>query len=97
MCNHIMKYKYLFENNANKNIKASDIFNQSYKHNFLYILCYYITDSAKYPFLQFMMDKIPFCNNFIKETVTLPAILFNNTTNIEELVLKKVKDDLNNI
>lgn len=92
-----MDYTYFFETQANKNIEASDILNTKQLHNFLYILCYNINDTTKYPFLQFMMEKIPFCNNFIKEEFTLPFVLFNNNSNLEELVLNKVKISLKSI
>jgi hypothetical protein len=92
-----MNYKYLFENTANKNLEAPDIFNNACINNFLYILCYNITDSTTYPFLQFMMEKIPFCNNFIKEQFTLPFVLFDNSTNIQEMVVNKVKYSLTSV
>ncbi len=86
-----MEYTYFLESISNKNIESIDIFNNDCLHNFLYIICYHVTDTTKYPFLQFMMEKIPFCNNFIKEQFTLPFISFNNTTNIEEFVINKIK------
>jgi hypothetical protein len=92
-----MDYTYFFETQVNKNIEASDILNTKQLHNFLYILCYNINDTTKYPFLQFMMEKIPFCNNFIKEEFTLPFVLFNHYSNIEELVLNKVKISLKSV
>jgi hypothetical protein len=90
-------YTYFLESLSNNNIEAKDITNNDSLHNFLYILCYHVTDTTKYPFLQFMMEKIPFCNNFIKEQFTLPFVLFNNTTNIEEFVIDKVKTSLKSI
>jgi hypothetical protein len=90
-------YTYFLESISNNNIEARDITNNDSFHNFLYILCYHVTDTTKYPFLQFMMEKIPFCNNFIKEQFTLPFVLFNDSTNIEEFVIDKVKTSLKNI
>lgn len=90
----IMDYTYLFENCVNKNTDSKDIFNKNNKYNLLHILCYHVTNTAKYPFLQFMLEKIPFCNNFIKEEFILPFISFDDTTNIEEIVIDKVNKSL---
>ena len=69
-----MEYRYLLENRADKNIILEDINNE----NMIYILCYHIEDKYKYPFLQFMMEKVPFCNGLIKEQLTLPYLIINN-------------------
>jgi hypothetical protein len=92
-----MEYIYSPETNARKNIVSNEIFDTKQIYNFLHILCYHVTDTIKYPFLQFMLEKIPFCNNFIKEQFTIPFILFDNHTNIEEMVLKKVRETLKSI
>ena len=93
----IMDYTYLFENCVNKNIESKDIFNKNNTYNLLHILCYHVTNTTKYPFLQFMLEKIPFCNNIIKEEFILPFISFNDTSNIEEIVIDKVRQSLHNI
>ena len=90
----IMDYTYLFENCVNKNIESKDIFNKNNNYNLLHILCYHVTNTAKYPFLQFMLEKIPFCNNFIKEEFILPFISFDDITNIEDIVIDKVNKSL---
>ena len=83
-----MDYTYFFETQVNKNIEASDILNTKQLHNFLYILCYNINDTTKYPFLQFMMEKIPYCNNIVKEQLTLPYIFIRDfSNNIENSIL----------
>ena len=37
------------------------------------------------------------CNNFIKEQFTLPFVLFDNHTNLENIVLNKVRELLKSI
>ena len=92
-----MDYIYSPETNAKKNILSNEIFSSKQTYNFLYILCYHVTNTIKYPFLQFMLEKIPFCNNFIKEQFTLPFVLFDNHTNLENIVLNKVRESLKSI
>ena len=83
-----MEYKYLLEERTNKNIILNNCV--------LHILCYNVEEQCKYPFLEFMMEKTPYCNNIVKEHITLPCVfLCNNKTNIEQLVIKKVKSSLN--
>jgi hypothetical protein len=53
-----MDYTYLIENLANKYITFQDIY-QNTQANLLYILCYNVNNETKYPFLQFMVEKIP--------------------------------------
>ncbi len=89
-----MEYRYLLEERANKNIMLEDI---NYECMF-YILCYHIEDQYKYPFLQFMMEKVPFCAGLIEEKLTLPYLIINSElTDIELSVLEKVKFYLNNL
>lgn len=89
-----MEYRYLLEDKANKNIILEDINNE----NMIYILCYHIEDKFKYPFLQFMMEKVPFCNGLIKEQLTIPYLIINSEmTNIEYTVLEKIRSYLNNL
>lgn len=87
-----MDYKYFLEDIGNKNLDQNDI-----DSNVLYILCYHIENECKYPFLQFMMEKIPFCDNLIKEQFVLPHINNNNGKNIKHMALEKVKGRLNSI
>jgi hypothetical protein len=91
-----MRYIYSIEEKSNKNITINDIVSTN-KYGFvqpIYILCYNINNDCKYPFLQFMMEKIPF-NNFIKEEFSLPSVLcYNNETDLETLALEKVKRSL---
>lgn len=87
-----MDYTYLIESQANKNIMINDINNM----NMLLILCYNINTESKYPFIQFMMEKVPFCNNFIKEQFILPYVVYYDLTqSIENLVLNKITRSLN--
>ena len=87
-----MEYKYLLEERVNKNITFNDIVNEDGKC-ILNIICYNIETGYKYPFLQFMMEKVPYCNNIVKEQLIFPYIFIRKTqlTNIKDLVLDKIK------
>jgi hypothetical protein len=87
-----MNYRYFLEDIGNKNIDQDDL-----DSNILYILCYHVETECKYPFLQFIMEKIPFCNNLIKEELVLPHIVTNKKEKIEDLALDKVKSILSSI
>jgi len=92
----IMEYTYLLEERANKDITL-DIENGML---IIYLLCYHINNDHKYPFIQFMMDKIPFCNNIIKERLILPYIIINEKSpdmDIELDIMNKIKFSLNNL
>jgi len=92
-----MDYTYKLETTANSFLTLEDIFNKD-GINVFYILCYHVTTDAKYPFLQFLIDKTPFCNGLIKENFTLPYVMFSDLTNsIENLVLNRVKSALMSI
>ena len=87
-----MDYTYLIQYIANKNFEIEDIGNT----NMLSFLCYHINTESKFPFIQFMMEKVPFCNNFIKEQFVLPYIVYyNSSKSIESLVLEKIRHSLN--
>ena len=91
-----MEYTYLLEEKANKDI----ILDSEDKMLIIYLLCYHINNDNKYPFLQFMMDKTPFCNNIIKEQLILPYIIISEKSsdmNIELEVLNKIKYNLNTL
>lgn len=89
-----MEYKYLLEEKANKNLSFDDISNGK-SNCILNIICYNVEERCKYPFLQFMMEKVPYCNNIVKEQITFPYIFIRNSSdNIQQLVLKKVKTSL---
>jgi hypothetical protein len=89
-----MDYTYLLESEADRYIKLDDIF-RSETYGVFNILCYHINVEAKYPFLQFLMDKVPYCNNIIKERFTIPSVMYYNLdTPIETLALEKVSDCL---
>jgi hypothetical protein len=82
-----MEYTYILENIANKDFTINDANESEF-----YILCYRIETQCKYPFLQFMMEKIPFCNGLIKEQFVLPHI--KNQEKLVENVLNKVNQML---
>jgi hypothetical protein len=86
-----MNYTYTIENQANKEINI--IYSDT-----LYILCYHITTDSKYPFLQFMMEKIPFCNNLVKEQFIIPYITIDKLTRpLELLVVEKLQKMLHDM
>jgi hypothetical protein len=86
-----MDYTYLLEKTANKNLTFNEISNEN-SVCVLNIICYHVETKHKYPFLQFMMDKVPFCNGVVKEQLSLPYIfLRNDSSNIEEMVLGHVR------
>ena len=87
-----MEYKYLLEERVNKNITFNDIVNEDGKC-ILNIICYNIETGYKYPFLQFMMEKVPYCNNIVKEQLIFPYIFIrkNQSNNIKDLVLEKIR------
>lgn len=86
-----MEYTYFLETISNRNIVSEDF----KKTGVMYILCYNIINTAKYPFLQFMVEKIPYCNNLIKEMFTLPSIIYNDASvNIQNLVLDEIRNTL---
>jgi len=91
-----MEYKYLLEERVNENISFDDIVNEQ-GNCILNIICYHVEEQYKYPFLQFMMEKVPYCNNIVSEQLIFPYIFIRKTerNNIKELVLEKVKMGLN--
>jgi len=92
-----MEYTYFLENLANQNTSIEELYNES-QTNIVYILCYNVINTAKYPFLQFMMEKIPYCNNLIKEKFTLPFIMYTDKSiNITNIALNKVRQTLYSI
>ena len=80
---------YLIERNA---IDIDDIID----YNYAIILCYHINTNAKYPFLEFMMEKIPYCNNIVEEQFILPY-LDGNLNDAKQRTLNKIKNTLNEI
>lgn len=94
-------YRYFLDSIVNTNIEPIDLIGNNAINNainnYIYILCYHVTNTTQYPFLQFMMEKIPFCDNLIKEEFVFPFVLFNNTTNIENIVIDKVTSSLKSI
>ena len=87
-----MEYKYLLEERVNNNITFNDIVNEE-GTCILNIICYNIETKYKYPFLQFIMEKVPYCNNIVKEQLIFPYIFIRKTqsNNIKDLVLEKIK------
>lgn len=85
-----MEYKYLLEEKANKNVSFDIIVNNN-GICVLNILCYHIENQHKYPFIQFMMEKVPYCNDIVKEQLILPCVFISKESNIQELVLERVK------
>lgn len=92
-----MDYKYLLEENANKNIEFDDIKNEK-NVCVLNILCYHIVEQQKYPFLQFMMEKVPYCNGFVKEQLSLPFVFLRDSSDsVKNMVLERIKSGLQSL
>jgi hypothetical protein len=92
-----MDYIYLANNCANSNISVSDIY-KTLSHGILYYICYHITEESKYPFVQIMLEKIPFCNNVVQEQFILPSVIVKkDTADVAELIVKKINTDLKKI
>ena len=83
-----MEYTYLLEERANKDITLDNENGMV----IIYLLCYHINNDHKYPFIQFMMDKIPFCNNIIKERLILPYIIINEKSSDMDIELDIIKN-----
>ena len=83
-----MNYTYFIEENANKHFSMNEL------NNTLNILCYHINTDSKYPFLQFMLEKIPFCHDIVKEQLILPYI---REVSSEIQILDKIKLYLQNL
>jgi hypothetical protein len=89
-----MDYKYLLEEKANKNLTFDNLVNDR-GMCVLNIICYHVEEQHKYPFLQFMMEKIHYCNHIVKEQVTFPYVFLRDPeSNIEETVLARVRSGL---
>ena len=89
------KYRYLIEQQGNKNVTNRDILKNNtsfYGHGIIHILGYHITSNSKYPFIQFGLEKIPFCNNIIPEKLILPyiSITHDTTDDFTSLVIEKL-------
>jgi len=94
-----IRYNYLIEQQTNKYATTIDILTHNsniHGYGILNILCYHVTQNSKYPFIQFMLEKIPFCNGIIQEKLILPQITISNNTNIEIdvsiAILEKIKN-----
>lgn len=93
-----MDYSYLPAFTANSFLTSDILYDYFNKTDILNYICYHITSDTKYPFVQIMLEKTPFCNNVIKEEFVLPSILFKrDTTNYKELILNDVVKSLNRI
>jgi len=95
---------YKVEQNANSNLRVEDIYINAaniYEEtdiNIFYILCYYINKDSKYPFLEFMLEKVSCSNEWMTERFILPYILITNTEkSIEELVTDKIQKCLKHL
>jgi hypothetical protein len=88
-----MDYKYLIEVEGNRDVTVLDILSN---HNngmyILNILCYHINTDIKYPFIQFMLEKLPYCEDLIKEQFVLPSTMFTSVdATIKDIVIEQVK------
>ena len=68
--NNKSNYSYFIETLLTKNIGTADILKNNanmYGQGILHILCYHVTKNSKYPFIQFLLEKLPYCNDIIQE------------------------------
>jgi hypothetical protein len=92
-----MEYRYLPEKLTNTHITINELHDNGI--NIIYVLCYYVEEQCKYPFLQFLMERIPNCEDIIEDQLTMPYImLYKNTyiENIETIVFEKIQKCLKN-
>lgn len=93
-----MNYTYFPEFTANPFLSSEVIYEYFNKTGIMQYVCYHITKDSKYPFIQIMLEKTPFCNNLIKEEFVLPSIIFKKETeNYKELIIEDVKRSLTKI
>ena len=100
--NHKTRYTYLMDRQADKNLGNQDILTHNkniYGHGLLNVLCYHVTHQSKYPFLQFMLEKVPFCNDIIKEKLVLPLLTVSEETeeDFSVIMIEKIKNSLSAI
>jgi hypothetical protein len=82
-----MDYTYLIEKEGN--------INQGHIIGFIYILCYHINAESKYPFIQFMLEKLPSYYGLVEEEFILPSVLISSyNDNIEENVIQQIQQSL---
>lgn len=90
-------YTYFIESLLTKNITTADILKHNaniYGQGMLHILCYHVTHNGKYPFIQFLLEKLPYCNDIIQEKMILPMLTIPNE-NVEDdysvAIIDKIK------
>ena len=79
--NNKSNYSYFIETLLTKNIGTADILKNNanmYGQGMLHILCYHVTKNSKYPFIQFLLEKLPYCNDIIQEKLVLPILTIPN-------------------
>jgi len=96
------RYTYLIDRQADNNLGNHDILTHNsniYGQGLLTVLCYHVTRNSKYPFLQFMLEKVPFCNDIIKEKLVLPLLTVSRETDQDFSIamIEKIKNSLSAI
>ena len=87
-------YTYLMKNKANKDLLMSDIVAAN-RTGTINILCYHVTNkSAKYPFIQIMLEKMPFIQGIIMDKFILPFVTLSSSNNLSTIVMNRVKNGL---
>jgi hypothetical protein len=93
-----MDYTYLPAFTANPYLTSDILYEYFNQTGILKYICYHITSDTKYPFVQIMLEKTPFCKNIIKEEFVLPSILFKRETiNYKEVILNDIVKSLSRI
>ena len=86
-------YTYLMKHKANKDLLMSDI-RAANRNGTINILCYHVTNkSAKFPFIQIMLEKMPFIQGIIMDKFILPFVTLSSE-NLSTIVMNRVKNGL---
>jgi hypothetical protein len=98
----IKKYNYLMEKQTLKHITNIEILSNNhniYGDSMLNILCYHVTQNSKYPFIQFGLEKLPYCNDIIPEQLFLPYIKINHDTidDCSTIIIEKMNNLLSGL
>ena len=85
-----MNYTYLASQYCNLDTSALDIYSEL-QNGKLHYICYHITSSSYYPFIQIMLEKTD-QENFVSPSITINHD--STSADISYLILRKVKTDL---
>jgi hypothetical protein len=92
-----MFYKYKLENKVKKDYAVNNVILNKIGVGILHYICYYINTNGNYPFIQFLLEKVPYCENLVDEEFILPSVIVNNENIhiIENIIIEKLITQLN--